>query len=164
MDITLRIRRFNPEQDKKPYWGSYVLKDCIPTNRILDLLHRIKWEQDGTLTLRRSCAQGICGSDAMRINGRNRLACKVLISELGENATIKMEPISGLKEIKALVVDFEPFFAHYRSVLPYFVNNEPVPVNAQGQQRERLQTIEQRERFDDTTKCFLCACCTTSCP
>ena len=130
MDITLRIRRFNPENDKKPYWGTYTLKDCQPTNRVLDMLHRVKWEQDGTLTLRRSCAQGICGSDAMRINGRNRLACKVLLSEFGENHTIQIEPILGLKVIKDLIVDFEPFFAHYRSVMPYFVNDSPVPVNA----------------------------------
>ena len=164
MDVTLRIRRFNPEKDKKPYWGTYVLKDCGPTNRVLELLHRVKWEQDGTLTLRRSCAQGICGSDAMRINGRNRLACKVLIQEFGENPTVQIEPILGLPVIKDLVVDFEPFWAHYRSVMPYYVNDSPPPVNEKGEQRERLQTIAQRERFDDTTKCILCACCTTSCP
>ena len=164
MDTILRIRRFNPEVDKKPYWGVYTLKDSKPTDTVLGLLHRVKWEQDGTLTLRRSCAQGICGSDAMRINGRNRLACKVLIQEFGENHTIQVEPILGLKVIKDMVVDFEPFFAHYREVLPYFVNNDPVPVDASGQERERLQTIAQRERFDDTTKCILCACCTTSCP
>ena len=164
MDITLRVRRFNPEVDKKPYWGNYTLKDCGPTNRVLELLHRVKWEQDGTLTLRRSCAQGICGSDAMRINGRNRLACKVLVQEFGDSTTIQVEPILGMKVIKDLVVDFEPFFAHYRSVLPYLVNDDPVAPDAQGRNRERLQTIADRERFDDTTKCILCACCTTSCP
>src|SRR5258708_33789914 len=165
MDITVKMRRFTPEKDKKPYWGSYVLKDCVPTSRILDLLHRVKWEQDGTLTLRRSCAQGICGSDAMRINGRNRLACKVLVSEFGDkDNTIQIEPILGMKVNKDLIVDFEPFFAHYRSVLPYMINDTPTPVNADGEARERLQTIADRERFDDTTKCILCACCTTSCP
>ncbi len=156
MDITLRVRRFNPELDKKAQWGTYTLKDCEPTNRVLELLHRVKWEQDGTLTLRRSCAQGICGSDAMRINGRNRLACKVLISEFGDNHTIQVEPILGMRVIKDLIVDMEPFFAHYRSVMPFFVNDSAVPVNENGEARERLQTIAQRERFDDSTKCILC--------
>src|SRR5258708_5975321 len=164
MDITLRVRRFNPETDKKAQGGRYALKDCEPTSRVLELLHRVKWEQDGTLTLRRSCAQGICGSDAMRINGRNRLACKVLISEFGDNHTIQVEPILGMRVIKDLIVDMEPFFAHYRSVMPFFVNDSAVPVNENGEARERLQTIAQRERFDDSTKCILCACCTTSCP
>jgi succinate dehydrogenase / fumarate reductase, iron-sulfur subunit len=164
VEVTLRIRRFNPEKDKKNYWGSYVLKDCAPTDRILELMHRVKWEQDGTLTLRRSCAQGICGSDAMRINGRNRLACKVLVQEFRDNPTVQIEPILGLPVIKDLVVDFEPFWAHYRSVMPYFVNDSPPPVNEKGEPRERLQSIAERERFDDTTKCILCACCTTSCP
>jgi succinate dehydrogenase / fumarate reductase iron-sulfur subunit len=164
VDITMRIRRFNPEKDKKPYWGNYTLKDCSPTDRVLELLHRVKWEQDGTLTLRRSCAQGICGSDAMRINGRNRLACKVLLQEFGDKPVIQVEPILGLKVIKDLVVDFEPFWEHYRSVLPYFINDSKPPVDSEGRERERLQTIAERERYDDTTKCILCACCTTSCP
>ncbi|HVO42707.1 MAG TPA: succinate dehydrogenase iron-sulfur subunit [Aggregatilineales bacterium] len=166
MEVTLRIRRFNPEKDKKAYWGEYVLKDCGPTNRVLELLHRVKWEQDGTLTLRRSCAQGICGSDAMRIDGRNRLACKVLLLEYGdvEKIKIQIEPILGLPVIKDLVVDMNPFFAHYRAIMPYMVNDTPAPVNSEGAPRERLQSIADRERFDDTTKCILCACCTTSCP
>ncbi len=164
MDVALRIRRFNPEKDKKPYWGDYTLKDCKPTDRVLDLLHRIKWEIDGTLTLRRSCAQGICGSDAMRINGQNRLACKTLVSQFKAGTTLQIEPILGLPLIKDLVVDMEPFFAHYRSVLPYLINDTPAPVDSEGRERERLQTVAERERFDDTTKCILCAACTTSCP
>lgn len=166
MEVTLRIRRFNPEKDKKPYWGEYTLKDCEPTNRVLELLHRVKWEQDGTLTLRRSCAQGICGSDAMRINGANRLACKVLLNELGEkdHYYIQVEPILGLALVKDLVVDMEPFFAHYRAVMPFFVSNTAPPVDKDGRLRERYQSEADRERFDDSTKCILCACCTTSCP
>ena len=155
MKVKLKIRRFNPETDKKPWWGQYEV-EMEPTDRVLDALHAVKWYQDGTLTLRRSCAQGICGSDAMRINGRNRLACKVLIKEVGNKITV--EPILGLPVVKDLVVDMEPFMAHYRSVLPYLVNEEPPPVT------ERLQSIEERDRFDDTTKCILCAACTTSCP
>ena len=164
MDVTLRIRRFNPEVDKKPYWGTYTLQNCKPVDRVLDLLNRIKWELDGSLTMRRSCAQGICGSDAMRLNGRNRLACKVLINEYKEGAPIQVEPILGLPVVKDLVVDMEPFFAHYRSIMPYLVNDSPVPIDAEGRPRERLQSIEDRERFDDSTKCILCAACTTSCP
>ncbi len=155
MQVTLKIKRFNPEKDPKPWWGEYRVK-VEPIDRVLDALHKVKWYQDGTLTLRRSCAHGICGSDAMRINGRNRLACKVLIKDLGSKITV--EPILGLPVVKDLVVDMEPFFAHYRAVMPYHVNDDPPPV------RERLQSPEDRARFDDTTKCILCAACTTSCP
>jgi succinate dehydrogenase / fumarate reductase iron-sulfur subunit len=160
MDVTFRIRRYNPEikGKDKPYWQEFTLSNVEPTDRVLILLNRIKSEQDGTLTLRYSCAHGICGSDALRINGRNRLACKVLIRDVGTK--IQVEPILGLKVLKDLVVDMEPFFEHYRSVMPYFVNHDPVPADG----RERLQSAEDRERFDDTTKCILCACCTTSCP
>lgn len=162
MQATLRIRRFNPEKDQKPYWAEYTLDQVDPTDRVLDLLHRVKWEHDGTLAFRRSCAHGICGSDGMRINGKNRLACKVLVKTLGdgENIKVQVEPLLGLRVIKDLVVDMEPFFAHYRQVMPYFVNHSPLPENG----RERLQSPEDRERFDETTKCILCACCTTACP
>ncbi|UCC89546.1 MAG: succinate dehydrogenase iron-sulfur subunit [Anaerolineales bacterium] len=155
MKIQLKIRRFNPETDKKPSWGKYEV-EVEPTDRVLDALHYVKWYQDGTLTLRRSCAHGICGSDAVRINGRNRLACKVLIKDVGRKITV--EPILGLPVVKDLVVDMQPFMDHYRSVMPYLINDEPPPVT------ERHQSIEERERFDDTTKCILCAACTTSCP
>ncbi|MBE0704733.1 MAG: succinate dehydrogenase iron-sulfur subunit, partial [Afipia sp.] len=160
MDVTIRVRRFNPEvQGKnKPYWEEFQLTDVEQTDRVLELLHRVKWEQDGTLTLRRACAHGICGSDAVRINGVNRLACKVLVRDVG--AKIQVEPILGLPVLKDLVVDMEPFFDHYRSVMPFYVNDMPVPEDG----RERLQSQEDRETFDDTTKCILCACCTTSCP
>jgi succinate dehydrogenase / fumarate reductase, iron-sulfur subunit len=166
MDVTFRIRRYNPEvQGKnKPYWQEFQLKDCEANDRVLELLHRIKWEQDGTLTLRRSCAHGVCGSDAMRINGVNRLACKVLIRDLAPEGTtslkVQIEPILGLPVQKDLVVDFEPFFEHYREVMPFFVNDTPLPADG----RERRQSQEDKDKFDDTTKCILCACCTTSCP
>jgi succinate dehydrogenase / fumarate reductase iron-sulfur subunit len=160
MDVTLRIRRFNPEQDAEPYWGEYTLHAVEPVERVLDLLHRIKWTIDGTLSLRRSCAHGVCGSDAMRINGQNALACKALVKDYvkGESGRIQVEPILGLPVIKDLIVDMEPFMAHYREVMPYFVNDDPAP------ERERLQSQEERERFDEATKCILCAACTTSCP
>jgi succinate dehydrogenase / fumarate reductase iron-sulfur subunit len=161
MDVTMRIRRYNPEipGKDKPYWEEFTLSNVDETDRVLDLLHRVKWEQDGTLALRRSCGHGVCGSDAMRINGINRLACKILMRDL-KTERVQVEPILGLPVSKDLIVDMEPFFAHYREVMPFFVNDTPVPADG----RERLQTAEDRERFDDTTKCILCASCTTSCP
>ena len=156
MKVTLKIFRYNPEKDKKPYYEKYTL-EAEPTDRVLDLLEKIKGDTDGTLSFRRSCAHGVCGSDAIRVNGVNRLACKVLVQDVN-STNITVEPILGLPVLKDLIVDMEQFFAHYRSVMPYFINNEMPP----GQ--ERLQSIEERERFDDTTKCILCAACTTSCP
>jgi succinate dehydrogenase / fumarate reductase iron-sulfur subunit len=156
MQVTLKVFRFNPEKDNKPYYAAYTL-EAAPTDRILDLLEYIKGYHDGTLSFRRSCAHGVCGSDAMRVNGRNYLACKVLLKDLGTDQ-ITVEPILGLRVIKDMIVDMEPFFEHFRSVLPYFINDTPTP------EKERLQSPEERERFDDTTKCILCAACTTSCP
>jgi succinate dehydrogenase / fumarate reductase, iron-sulfur subunit len=163
MQIHFKIRRYQPELPgkDKPYWQEYTLDDVEPTNRVLEMMHRVKWEQDGTLSFRRSCSSGICGSDAMRINGRNRLACKILVRDVVEDGgTIQIEPILGLPVLKDLIVDMEPFFDHYREVMPYFVNSDPVPTDG----RERLQSAEDRQRFDDTTNCILCAACTTSCP
>jgi succinate dehydrogenase / fumarate reductase iron-sulfur subunit len=154
--VTLKIFRFNPELDKKSHYDSFKL-ECEPTDRVLDLLEYVKGSQDGTLSFRRSCAHGICGSDAMRINGRNYLACKVLVRDL-HSRQITVEPLLGLPVIKDLIVNMEPFFENYRSVMPFLVNNDPQP------SKERLQSPEERERFDDTTKCILCAACTTSCP
>jgi succinate dehydrogenase iron-sulfur subunit len=153
--LTLRILRYNPETDEVPYYREHVV-EVEPTDRVLDALNMVKWYQDGALTYRRSCAHGICGSDAMRINGVNRLACKVLVRDVGDRVTV--EPLMGFRVIKDLVVDMEPFFAQYRSVLPFFINDSRPP------ERERIQSVEDRERFDDTTKCILCAACTTSCP
>ena len=152
---TIRILRFNSESDAEPTYRSYQVQ-VEPTDRVLDALNMIKWYQDGSLTYRRSCAHGVCGSDAMRINGVNRLACKVLMRDVGKDVVI--EPLMGFRVIKDLVVDMEPFFAQYRSVFPYLINDERPP------ERERRQSIEDREIFDDTTKCILCAACTTSCP
>jgi succinate dehydrogenase / fumarate reductase iron-sulfur subunit len=155
MKKRFRIKRFNPERDKTAHWEEYEV-DLEPSDRALDALHHIKWYIDGTLALRRSCAHGVCGSDAMMINGRNQLACKLLIKDLGRVITI--EPIRGFRVIKDLVVDMEPFFEQYRSVLPYLISHDEPP------DTERLQSPQDRERFDDTTKCILCAACTTACP
>ncbi len=157
MEVTLKVFRFNPEVDKKWHYETYTL-EADPTDRVLDLLERVKGYDDGSLAFRRSCAHGVCGSDAMRINGRNALACKVLVRDVGDKITV--DPIMGLKVVKDLIVDMEPFFDNYKKVLPYFINNSPVPADG----KERLQTPEQRARFDESTKCILCAACTTSCP
>jgi succinate dehydrogenase / fumarate reductase, iron-sulfur subunit len=155
LEVTIKVKRFNPEVDKRPHWAEYKL-EARETDRVLDLLHDIKGEIDGSLTFRRSCGHGICGSDAMLINGVNRLACKVLVKDVGTD--ISVEAIRGLPLLKDLIVDMEPFFDSYKAVLPYFINDEPPPAG------ERLQSPEEREIFDDGTKCILCAACTTSCP
>ncbi len=155
MQVSLRVFRFNPETDRRPRYQTFRV-EAEDTDLVLDLLNSVKWYQDGTLGFRRSCGHGICGSDAMRINGVNRLACKVLVRDVGAKVTI--EPLLGLRVIKDLIIDLEPFFDSYKSILPYLVNDEPRPAT------ERLQSPEQRARFDDTTKCILCAACTTSCP
>ena len=157
MDVTVKILRYNPEISEESRWESYQVT-AEPTDRVLDALHKVKWDLDGSLTFRRSCAHGVCGSDAMRINGKNRLACKTLLKDVNPSQPITVEPIKGLPVLKDLVVDMEPFFAAYRSVMPFLVTtgNEPT--------RERIQSQADRDRFDDTTKCILCAACTTSCP
>ncbi len=155
MGITFRIQRFDPDKDTQPYWQEFQVA-AEPMDRVLDGLNAIKWYQDGTLTYRRSCGHGVCGSDAMRINGRNRLACKVLIRDVGSQ--VNVQPLPAFRVLKDLVVDLEPFFQQYRAVKPWLINDEPAPAV------ERPQSPEERARYDDTTKCILCACCTGACP
>src|SRR5215470_9147649 len=147
MQVTLKIFRYNPEKDTRGHYETYVL-EATENERVLDLLELVKGHHDGTLSFRRSCAHGVCGSDAMRINGRNYLACKTLVRDVGDKITV--EPLLGLKIVKDLIVDMEP----------YFVNESALPADG----KERLQSPDQRARFDETTKCILCAACTTSCP
>jgi succinate dehydrogenase / fumarate reductase, iron-sulfur subunit len=162
MTITVQVRRYDPDTETSR-WDEWQVQ-ALPTWRILDALHAIKWEQDGSLTFRRSCAHGVCGSDAMRINGRNRLACKSLVKDLtapdkhGVNKPITVEPIQGLPVVKDLVVDMEPFLQAYRDIKPFLIAHGNQPT------KERIQSQKDRDRFDDTTKCILCAACTTSCP
>ena len=155
MQITVKIKRYNSEGDAKAEWKEYAV-EAEPTDRVLDILHAIKWQQDGSLAFRRSCAHGVCGSDAMQINGRNMLACKVLLRDL--KPPLVIEPLKGLPVVKDLIVDMDKFFEAYRKVKPYLINDEPAP------EKERLQSPEDRAKFDDTTKCILCAACTTACP
>lgn len=155
MNVTFKIKRFNPEQDAKPHWQEFHV-EANPMDRVLDVLNELKWEQDGSISYRRSCAHGVCGSDAMRINGVNRLACKVLVKDLGD--TITVEPLGAFPVLKDLIVDMEPFLDSYKAILPFFINDDAPPT------KERLQSPEERERFDQGTKCILCAACTSSCP
>ena len=154
--ITLKLFRYNPETDTKPHYDTFEM-EVEPTDRVLDLMEQVKGYEDGTLSFRRSCAHGVCGSCAMRINGQNMLACKTLVQDLKTNK-ITVEPILGMPVLKDMIVDMKPFFDNYKKVMPYFINDDPAPA------QEREQSIEERERFDDTTKCILCGACTTSCP
>src|SRR5665811_2196038 len=132
MHVDLRILRFDPERDARPHWDTYELDADPKFDRVLDLLHRVKYEHDASLTFRRSCGHGICGSDAMLINGRNRLACKERIEKLGRK--ISVAPLPGLPVVKDLVVDMDGFFESYRKVMPFLINDDPPP------ERERLQS------------------------
>jgi succinate dehydrogenase / fumarate reductase iron-sulfur subunit len=157
MDVRLEILRFDPEKDREPHFESYTVQ-ADPMNTVLACLHSIKWYQDSSLALRRSCAHGVCGSDAMLINGHNALACKALIRDLKQ--PIRVEPLRGLPMVKDLVVDMDTFFDGYLAVKPWLITDD----KEREPERERIQSPEDRQRFDDTTKCILCAACTTSCP
>lgn len=152
---TIKIKRFNPESDTAPGWEEFSL-EMEPEERVLDALIKIKDTIDGTLTFRRSCAHGICGSCAMNINSMNALACQTLMKDMP--AAITLEPLPALPIIKDLVVDMEPFFSKNSKVIPYLINSEPPP------ERERLQSPEEQAKIVQSITCVMCACCTTSCP
>ena len=153
--MRFRIYRYNPETDTEPRMGDVVL-DIEPAGRmLLDALIAIK-AQDETLSLRRSCKEGVCGSDAVNVNGKNCLACITPLSELKE--PIEVRPLPGLPVVRDLVVDMEPFYRQYKSVKPWLVNREPEP------EIERLQSPGERAQLDGLYECILCACCTTACP
>jgi succinate dehydrogenase iron-sulfur subunit len=156
MEIQLRIRRFNPELDTAPHWEEYRV-EAEPSDRVLDLLQQVKWYQDGTLTFRRSCGHGVCGSDAMLINGRNRLACEYLVKDAGRKVTV--EALRGLPVVKDLLVDQTGFWEKYRAAMPYLVNDE-IPEDG----KERRQSQADRSKYEDTSRCITCGACTTGCP
>ncbi len=149
------IYRFDPDADASPYMKDYDLALEAGDMMLLDALILIK-AQDDSLSLRKSCREGVCGSDAMNINGKNGLACITPLSSLKE--PIELRPLPGLPVIRDLVVDMEPFFKQYRSIKPYLINNDPPP------ETERLQSPQERAELDGLYECILCACCTTSCP
>ena len=153
--MRFRIFRYDPDKDAKPYMQDYDVALQPSDRMLLDALIRIK-EVDDSLSLRRSCREGVCGSDAMNINGKNRLACITRVSELKE--PVEIRPLPGLPVIRDLIVDMSQFFKQYHSVKPYVVNHEPPP------DRERLQSPAERGQLDGLYECILCACCSTACP
>jgi succinate dehydrogenase / fumarate reductase, iron-sulfur subunit len=154
--MRFRIYRYDPDKDDAPYMKDYDIQ-LEPTDRmLLDALIRIKVEDD-SLSLRKSCREGVCGSDAMSINGKNGLACITKLVDLKE--PVELRPLPGLPVIRDLIVDMTQFFKQYHSIKPYLINNDPPP-----RDRERLQSPEEREELNGLYECILCACCSTSCP
>ncbi|MGB8855786.1 MAG: succinate dehydrogenase iron-sulfur subunit [Burkholderiales bacterium] len=154
--MKFKIYRYNPDTDAKPYMQDVEVR-LEPTDRmLLDALIRLK-EQDDTFSIRRSCREGICGSDAMNINGKNGLACVTKLADIKQPVTLR--PLPGLPVIRDLIVDMTQFFKQYHSVKPFLQNNTPVALD-----KERLQSPEEREELNGLYECILCACCTTSCP
>jgi succinate dehydrogenase / fumarate reductase iron-sulfur subunit len=159
MNFILKIQRYNPDVDEAPYYQEFPV-ETDPNERLLDALMQVKRFQDGSLGFRKSCAHGVCGSDAMRINGKDGLACKTLVKEVVEKDgdTVTVEPLRYLPVQRDLIVDQSDFFKKYRSVKPFLINDEPVV------EKERIQSQEERLQFDDTTNCILCASCYSACP
>lgn len=157
--MRVSVYRYNPETDKKPYMQDYDLE--IPGGKdvmILDVLHMLK-EQDSSLAFRRSCREGVCGSDGMSINGKNGLACITHISDvIKPGGKLVIRPLPGLPVVRDLVVDMSMFYAQYERIKPYLINDTPAPAI------ERLQSPEDREKLDGLYECILCACCSTACP
>ena len=154
--MRLSIYRYDPERDSKPYMQDFEVALQPADRMLLDVILRIKDEQDDSLTLRKSCREGVGGSDAMNINGRNGLACVTPVKGLKEPVILR--PLPGMPVVRDLVVDLTQFFAQYHSIKPYLINDEPTP------QTERLQSPGDRAKLDGLYECILCACCTTQCP
>ena len=153
--MKLSVYRFDPDKDERPYMKDYEVTPEASDRMLLDVLVRAK-VQDDSLSFRRSCREGVCGSDAMNINGKNGLACITRVADLPQHVTLR--PLPGLPVIRDLIVDMTQFFKQYHSIRPYVINNEPPP------ERERLQSPQEREELDGLYECILCACCSTSCP
>jgi len=153
--MRMRIFRYDPDRDARPYMKDYDVPLQPSDRMLLDALVRVKELDDG-FSFRRSCREGVCGSDAMNINGRNGLACITKIAEVKE--PVELKPLPGLPVIRDLIVDMSPFFKQYHSVRPYLINDDPPP------EKERLQSPEDREELNGLYECILCACCSTSCP
>ncbi len=159
MEIKLKIFRFNPTSDTEPHYDTFSV-EAKPNDRLLDCLNKIRWEQDGTLAYRMSCAHGICGSDGMTINGAPALACQKLVKDYDYTREIKIEPLSFFTVVKDLVVDLTPFFEREKSVHP----PNGIKLTEAEVGRENIQTMQERAKFDDDIKCIMCACCVAACP
>ncbi|WP_440615743.1 succinate dehydrogenase iron-sulfur subunit [Cysteiniphilum sp. 6C5] len=156
MEVKFKVYRYNPEVDNKPYYKDYTVTVENEGTKVLTAIELIK-QQDPTLAIRRSCREGVCGSDGVNINGKNRLACITSIGELSQ--PIKLQPLPGLPVIRDLVVDMNQFYKNYEKVKPYLI-----PAEGDTPVKERLQSPEDRAKLDGLYECILCACCTTSCP
>jgi succinate dehydrogenase / fumarate reductase iron-sulfur subunit len=156
MEMDFRIFRFDPDAENDSHYQTYKVS-ANPTDRILDCLNRIKWEQDGTLAYRMSCGHGVCGSDAMKINGRCALACQRLVKDY-EGAEVVLEPLPSFRVQKDLIVDLEPFFEKVRLLRPYLISGASPP------EKERIQSQEDSRKVDLVIRCILCACCMGACP
>lgn len=157
MKCTFIIYRFDPTMNESAHYQKYVV-EAEPTDKILDCLNKIRWEQDPTLSYRFSCAHGICGSDAMVINGRIELACQRLIRDFKTGGNFVIEPLPLLRVIKDLIVDMTPFIEKHRAVKPYLIGSSKTP------EKELLQSEENQRFIEPALRCILCASCTTACP
>ncbi|HSX50400.1 MAG TPA: succinate dehydrogenase iron-sulfur subunit [Cellvibrio sp.] len=155
--LKVQVYRYNPETDNAPYMKTYEIDTQGKDLMVLDVLELLK-AQDQSLAYRRSCREGVCGSDGMNINGKNGLACIKPISECIKNNTLILRPLPGLPVIRDLVVDMTQFYDQYKKIEPYLQNDTPAPAI------ERLQSPADREKLDGLYECILCACCSTSCP
>ncbi len=156
--VTFSILRYDPADGKKPHYQDYEVKITKPGMMILDGLNQIRWEQDGTLAYRRSCREGVCGSDGLNINGVNMLSCVTHISDVAKKGRLVVQPLPSLPLVKDLVVDLTDFLNKYFLVKPYLITKSPNP------DKERLQSPQERKKLDGLYECILCACCSSSCP
>ncbi|MGB0222341.1 MAG: succinate dehydrogenase iron-sulfur subunit [Luminiphilus sp.] len=156
--LQVSIYRFNPETDATPQMQDYSIDTGGKDLMVLDVLELIKAEHDSTVTYRRSCREGVCGSDGLNINGKNGLACITPLSEAVRKNKLVIRPLPGLPVVRDLVVDMSLFYAQYEKIEPYLQNDTPAPAI------ERLQSPEERAKLDGLYECILCACCSTSCP
>ena len=153
--VKLSVYRYDPDTDSRPAMRDYVVEGYRGT-MVLDLINHIKDHLDDSLSFRRSCREGVCGSDAMNINGKNRLACVTTIAELAQ--PIVLRPLPGVPVVRDLIVDLSEFWLQYHTIKPYMGTDDPPP------ERERLQSPEQRDQLNGLYECILCACCSTACP
>lgn len=158
MHVTFKVSRFNPQTDQQPYFDTFTI-EVQPNERLLDCLNRIRWTLDSSLSFRMSCAHGICGSDGLTINGVEALACQKLVRDYDYTKEIVVEPLRYFTVVKDLIVELKPFFNRIKSINP---QNPPNALDIPP--KERLQTVEERNRYNDAIKCILCACCYSSCP
>jgi len=156
--LEVSIYRYNPESDSAPYMQDFQVDTGGKDLMVLDVLELIKAQIDTSVTYRRSCREGVCGSDGLNINGKNGLACITPLSEVVKKNKLTIRPLPGLPVIRDLIVDMSMFYAQYEKVQPYLQNNTPAPAI------ERLQSPEDRAKLDGLYECILCACCSTSCP